>query len=93
MVKGIAKRVVVVRFSDVQLFEQAILLMRDGCENEGVTEAQILEEANELAAQVQREQAYQPVQISHRSRLSWGARIFCLVWGAGLASLVWVLVH
>lgn len=50
MVKGTARRVIVVRSPDPRLFEQAIFLMREGAqENEGVTAEQILEQAREAA--------------------------------------------
>ena len=90
MVKGIAKRVVVVRFSEEHLFEQAILLMRDGCDDVGVTEEQILREANELAAPYQREQMYAPMIA--RPRLTWAMRLFCAVGGAGLTAMLWLVL-
>ena len=92
MVQGIAKRVVVVKFTETHLFEQAILLLRDGYDDSGVTEAQILQEANEIASQYQREQAYQPVKVTYRTSMGWGARIACIVSGAGLTGLMWLLL-
>lgn len=50
MVKGISRQVVVVRSLDTKLFEQAIFLIRDGAlPRQGVTEEDILKEANAAA--------------------------------------------
>jgi hypothetical protein len=50
MVKGVSRRVIVVRSPDPRLFEQAIFLMKDDAlEGEGVTAEQIMEQAQEAA--------------------------------------------
>lgn len=51
MVKGISRQVVVIRPPDSKLFEQAVFLIRDGAlPRSGVTEDDILREANAAAA-------------------------------------------
>ena len=95
MVKGVSKRVVVVQLSGLHLFEQAILLMRDGCDEQGVTEQQILQEANQIAAQYQNEQGgfyLARAHVPRRSRMSWAAKAMCAILGGGLASAIWLLV-
>ena len=48
MVKGTARRVIVVRSPDQKLFEQAIFLMREDAGG-GVTAEQVLDQAREAA--------------------------------------------
>lgn len=50
MVKGTARRVIVVRSPDERLFEQAIFLLKeDALTAQGVTAQQIVQEAKEVA--------------------------------------------
>lgn len=50
MVKGVARRVIVVKAPDPKLFEQAIFIMReDAFSREGVSADQILREARQVA--------------------------------------------
>ena len=50
MVKGISRRVIVVRSPDQRLFEQAIFLLKeDALEQQGVTAQQVVQEAKEVA--------------------------------------------
>jgi hypothetical protein len=50
MVKGISRRVIVVRSPDQRLFEQAIFLMKeDALEQDGVTAQQVVDEAMAVA--------------------------------------------
>lgn len=51
MVKGISKRVIVVKSPDPRLFEQAIFIMReDAFRQPGVSADQILKEAQQVAS-------------------------------------------
>lgn len=51
MVKGISRRVIVVRTPDPRFFEQAIFFLReDVFHREGVTDEQVLSEARQVAA-------------------------------------------
>lgn len=49
MVKGVNKRVIVVKAPDPRLFEQAIFIMREDAFTEGVSADQVLEEAQKVA--------------------------------------------
>ena len=50
MVKGVARRVIVVKTPDKKLFEQAIFIMKEDAFNrQGVTAEQIVEEAQRVA--------------------------------------------
>jgi hypothetical protein len=83
VVKGISKRVVVVRFPDTRVFEQAIFLLRDG-DHIGVSEEQILKEAGEAAAKY--------LHRGDRKRTDGMiTKILLLLSGAAAACLVWVL--
>ena len=51
MVKGISRRVIMVRNPDPRFFEQAIFLLReDALSQDGVTAEQVVEEARQVAA-------------------------------------------
>lgn len=51
MVKGISRRVIVVRSPDPRLFDQAIFLMKeDALHQDGVTAEQVVEEARRVAS-------------------------------------------
>lgn len=49
MVKGVNKRVIVVKSPDRKLFEQAIFIMREDAFAEGVSADQVLQEAQKVA--------------------------------------------
>ena len=49
MVKGIARRVIVVKSPDPKLFEQAIFIMREDAAARGVSADQVLQEAQRVA--------------------------------------------
>lgn len=84
MVKGVSKQVVVVRSLDTKLFEQAIFLIRDGAvSRHGVTEEEILRQANAAADDYLRTQLEkQPVLFK---RLLWALT------GAAATGAVWLL--
>ena len=46
MVKGISRQVIVVHSPDKKLFEQAIFILRDDAVGEGITDEQLLKEAD-----------------------------------------------
>ena len=83
VVKGVSKRVVVVKFPDTRVFEQAILLLRDG-DKHSVSEEQILREAGELAEKYLHRR-------DGRRRKGRLMKIFYLLAGAAVACLVWFL--
>ncbi len=90
MVKGVSKRVVVVRFPDTRVFEQAIFIVReDGAARHGISADNVLHEACKIAdGYVQRNR-----RLPKRMRfpppvyLSLGAAV------TGLAWLLSVLLH
>ena len=47
MVKGVTRRVIVVKAPDPRLFEQAIFILKDGAVGEGVTDEALLKEAQQ----------------------------------------------
>ena len=49
MVKGVNRRVIVVKSPDPKLFEQAIFIMKEDAFLEGVTADQVLQEAQKVA--------------------------------------------
>lgn len=49
MVKGIARRVVVIDVTDQHFFEQAIFIVRNGAVGEGVSPQDLVEEARRVA--------------------------------------------
>lgn len=85
MVKGVSRRVIVVRHPDRRLFEQAIFLVReDALGQSGVTPEEVLDEARRVADGFVR-----------RSRLGgkggWGKTLLAALLGAAAASGLWWL--
>jgi len=82
MVKGISKRVVVVRFPDTRVFEQAIFIVReDAGLRPGVSADQVLREACQAA------EGY--VNTKPRRKFRVGS-VLLLLSGAALTGLVWL---
>ena len=46
MVKGISRQVIVVQSPEPKLFEQAIFILKDDAVGEGITDEQLMKEAN-----------------------------------------------
>lgn len=89
MVKGISRRVIVVRAPDPRFFEQAVFFLReDALHRDGVTADQVLSEAERVAAGYIRRSRDAPGDKKRRLPLS--AR-WCAL-GAAAASLVWALI-
>lgn len=83
MIKGINRRVVVVRAPDRRFFEEAIFILRDGILNQsGVTADQVLAEAQQVADRYAKK----------HHRTAWyrhiPAPLYALL-GAVLATLAW----
>lgn len=80
MVKGISRQVIVVQSPDPKLFEQAIFLLKDDAVREGITQDQLLKEA---------QMAVYERDMNHgRFLYRYGA-----VWasfGAGIMGLIWL---
>ena len=85
MVKGSAKRVVVVDSPDRRFFEQAIFIVRSDAEKTGVTAAQLVEEARQVARN------YTPQPRRSRRRPGWGGLACAALVGAA-TGLVWLVM-
>lgn len=84
MVKGIARRVIVVRHPDRRLFEQAIFIVReDALSQSGVTAEDVLEEARRVADGFVRRSALRPGR-------RWRTALAALAGGAAVSGL-WTL--
>lgn len=89
MVKGISKRVVIVRAPDTKLFDEAIFILRDGVEGpgRGVGQEEILSEARRVA------QLY----VSRNTRpkkkrgISLVPGVIFAAAGAGAVGLLWLI--
>lgn len=82
MIKGISRRVIVVRSPDRRFFEEAIFIVReDVAGQEGVTAQQVVEEARRVAE-----------TYAHRGRERWYKRLPAMGYvaiGAVLATVLW----
>ncbi|HIR83793.1 MAG TPA: translation initiation factor 2 [Candidatus Galloscillospira excrementavium] len=86
MVKGVNRRVIVVKAPDRRLFEQAIFLLREDAVNaDGVTADQVVAEAQRVA------DGYLRRNTGLGRKLSRVPGPVFMALGAGLASLVWGL--
>ena len=86
MVKGVSRRVVVVKSPDQKLFEQAIFLLREEPAQTGQPEEEVLRRAQEVA------DAYllkNSPQGRRRRRL---AVFGCMLLGAAVASAGWLFL-
>lgn len=85
MVKGVSRQVVVVRSLDTKLFEQAIFLIRDGAlPRQGVTEEDILKEANAAA------DTYLHRRMERKNRITLWRGMLWAAAGAASTGLVWL---
>ncbi len=87
MIKGISRRVVVVKSPDTRLFEQAIFILRDDVLNKTGTSADdIMKEACLVADQY--------VRRTRRYKRSgkWLSAFLYVVAGAALTAMVWFIV-
>ena len=81
MVKGVARRVIMVKSPDPKLFEQAIFLVREDAFRSGSTE-QVLKEAEQTANH------YLHRHATKRPYYNWSV-IVSFLSGAALASIIW----
>ncbi len=86
MIKGVNRRVIVVKAPDRRFFEEAIFIVREGALSEaGVTAEQVVEEARRVAD-----------NYVKKSQTRWYHKIPApgyAALGAGLASALWWLVQ
>ena len=83
MVKGIARRVVIIKSPDPKIFDEAIFIVRDDAVRSGVTSAEILHEAQETARRYLRTHG-------RRTHLRIPAPVFALA-GAAVTAAAWIL--
>ena len=79
MVKGVSKQVIVVHSPDKELFDQAIFILKDGAVRQGISEEQLLKEAQ------------QAIRSPDKRRY---LRYYGPVWacgGAAVTGLLWLL--
>ncbi len=87
MVKGVSRRVIIVKAPDPRLFEQAIFIVKeDAAHAEGVTADQVVAEAQRVADGYVKRNA--PLR-KNMARIPGPA---FLAAGAALASVVWALI-
>ena len=82
MIKGVSRRVIVVRAPDTTLFEQAIFLLREDAPE--VSDAQVLRQACRAADD------YVRARAKKRPRRSWRG-VLLMMAGAGITGLCWAL--
>ena len=78
MVKGISRQVILVHSPDRKLFEQAIFILKEDAVEQGISDDQLLKEADRLIRS--------PGAVSRRG--------FSILWalaGAAVTGLVWLL--
>ena len=80
MVKGISKQVIMVHSPDPKLFEQAIFILKDEAVEKGITEEDLLKEAQSLI---------RPGQGRKRKLYFYGPLWAC--GGAAMTGLAWML--
>lgn len=86
MVKGVTKRVIVVRSPDPRFFEQAVFFLREDVFRRGEVSAdQVLEEANAVAERWLKQGGKRLRYRRWRSPLLWTAL------GSGAVGLIWAI--
>ena len=83
MVKGVTRRVIIVKSPEPKIFDEAIFIVRDDAVRNGVTSAEILRQAQETAGRYMRMNMW-------RTTLHIPAPVFALA-GAGATAAVWLL--
>ncbi len=86
MVKGISRRVIVVKSPDPHIFEEAIFLVKEDASNRGVTQDEILKEAQSVANNYIRNNTDKRKPV----RLSPVAAGFV---GSGVTAVIWLLCN
>ncbi len=86
MIKGISRRVIVVRSPDRRFFEEAIFIVREGAlSGAGITAEQVVEEARRVAdGFVKKHQRRWYQNIPAPGYMALGALIATVLWSVGL---------
>ena len=89
MVKGISKRIIVVKSPDPRIFEQAIFIVREDYMGQtGVSQAQLLRQARQAAGSYLNPGMNKPARV-----LPWLKGLLYASAGAAAAGLAWVMVQ
>lgn len=84
MVKGVSRRIVVVRAPEQKMFEEAIFILRDDALQKGVTAEDVVAQACSIASHYLKE--------NHDGRLRHIAHgLICGGAGAALCGIIWLL--
>ncbi len=86
MVKGISRKVIVIRSPDPHVFEEAIFIVRDDVASKGVTREAVLQEAQEIA------QSYVRHSNKRHGLFDIAAPVYALI-GAFITALIWTLTR
>lgn len=86
MVKGISRRVIVVKSPDPRIFDEAIFLVKEDASNRGVTQDEILKEAQSVASDYVRSN-------SDTRRVPKISPLTAAFAGAGSTAALWLLSH
>ena len=78
MVKGVSRQVIVVHAPEPKLFEQAIFILKENADEEGVTDEMLLREAQ------------QAVRENRRVYSRWSGAWWTLL-GAGATGIAWLV--
>lgn len=84
MVKGVAKHAVIVSSPEPKLFEQAIFIVREEMDEQGISAQEVVAQAQKLADKYLREKSYK------RGKVKIPAPVFALA-GAAAASAGWII--
>ena len=87
MVKGVSRRVIVVKSPDPKLFEQAIFIVKEEAISGGVTADKVLEEARGVAKRYVRRHSGMGRHLSQVPPAAWvaaGALVSTALWSLGL---------
>lgn len=85
MVKGVSRRVIVVKSPDPRIFEEAIFLVKEDVSNRGVTQSELLREAQGVASEYIRSN-------SHKRAFKLPNMGYALL-GAGATAAVWLMSY
>ena len=80
MVKGVSRQVIVVRSPDPKLFEQAIFILKDDAVGPGITDSQLLSEAQQAIRLPGKERKRRKLYLYGPAWACMGAAVMGLIW-------------
>ena len=84
MVKGITRRVIVIKSPDPKIFDQAIFIVKEDALHKAVTQEEVIKEAQDTANE------YISKHINKRFFSRLPGPVFAVI-GAGATALIWIL--